>query len=393
MAARKRPREGEEISGQGTDAGGSTLVDWVYHGVDSYAVARAGRRELEAQTGERYSSLAYGEVCVASWVEILTHSLPRCPAPPLFVDIGSGTGKAVLGAALSGLPLAGAIGVELVPQLHATQAAALRKLLHTLRQHAAVPYTATAAPTEPPPTPSLEWPAVAITAAAQAAVAAGHTTAHPDDDEDRESSSRGRQRRQQRHALALATWVETHVQLSCGDSFCGGGSGGGGSGGGGSGGGSGCSGGGDQAAKERLPEWLQRASDPVQTAPTLLYAPCAVFTPEMMASLAHWVQRLRAGSIVLTTTQKLPPLPPPPPPSSSSSTVAADGAGSADTGSAADGGSRRAARKERSSRARKRPKGPKANRKQCGRLALVDTLQLRYARGKLVVHVYQMPLQ
>ena len=108
------------------------LVDWVFRDVDSYAIARAGRAELEAALDTKLSSLTYGEISVSPFVQLL-RSLPEPAAPPHFIDIGSGTGKAVLAAALA-RPLASASGVELVPQLHSTAVRAERALRQLLAQ-------------------------------------------------------------------------------------------------------------------------------------------------------------------------------------------------------------------------------------------------------------------
>ena len=61
----------------------------------------------------------------------LLRTLPRPATPPHFVDIGSGTGKAVLAAALAHT-LVSAVGVELVPQLHKTAVRAERALRELL---------------------------------------------------------------------------------------------------------------------------------------------------------------------------------------------------------------------------------------------------------------------
>jgi hypothetical protein len=69
-AAAKRPKH-ERASNAASDTTWPTsptgLVDWVYREVDSYAVARVGKRELEEQMQTKFAGLAYGEV-----------SVPRC---------------------------------------------------------------------------------------------------------------------------------------------------------------------------------------------------------------------------------------------------------------------------------------------------------------------------
>lgn len=146
------------------------VLSWAYAecGIDGYTIAKAGRAELEAAAGTRISSLTYGEISIPSFLvcalpaarhtsrhasimarwaglpaAIPSHThVAGCGAggqtllgtldslqPPesaatdkpaaagaaaavggSFVDIGSGTGKAVLAAALC-LPLESAVGI------------------------------------------------------------------------------------------------------------------------------------------------------------------------------------------------------------------------------------------------------------------------------------------
>ncbi len=105
-------------SGSAGDDTAVRLVDWTFRDVDSYAIAKTGRAQLEAELDTKLSSLTYGEISVGAFVQLL-RTLPEPETPPHFIDIGSGTGKAVLAAALAHT-LASAVGVELVPQLHDT---------------------------------------------------------------------------------------------------------------------------------------------------------------------------------------------------------------------------------------------------------------------------------
>ena len=85
----------------------------------------------------------------------------------------------------------------------------------------------------------------------------------------------------------LAALGPSGLRLCCGDSFRG-------------------------ANTDALPEWVLRLCPPPPQQPAgiaWLYAPCACFDPEMMASLRGWCERLLPGSVVITTTQKLPAKP------------------------------------------------------------------------------------
>jgi hypothetical protein len=150
----RRLADGAEPAAAAASGGGSddsaavALVDWVFRDVDSYAIARTGRAELEAALDTKLSSLTYGEISVSPFVQLL-RTLPRPATPPHFVDIGSGTGKAVLAAALAHT-LASAVGVELVPQLHKTAVRAERAMRELLLEPSAGAGATTAAERLPP---------------------------------------------------------------------------------------------------------------------------------------------------------------------------------------------------------------------------------------------------
>ena len=216
------------------------------------------------------------------------NGLPRPETPPVFVDIGSGTGKAVLAAALA-MPLSAAVGVELVPKLHECATEAHCRLVLALR----------------------EQPDSALQATLDA------------------TGMLGSGRRE------LVDWVGGNIHLRCGDSFRG-----------------------DKAGS--LPGWVRDVTAKSRPQPLVwLYAPCAVFTAEMMASLSLWAQKLRPGSIVITTTQKLPPL-----------RMGPDAAA------------------DRNPRRKTSSSSPSSTR--CGRLHLAQTLRVSYDRGKLAFYVYHV---
>ena len=90
------------------------IFNYLYSGVDGYAVSAAGKARL----GLADKSLVYGEITLPTFYAIL-ESLPLTPAHQIFYDLGSGTGKAVFGAALLGAFRA-ALGVELIGELYQT---------------------------------------------------------------------------------------------------------------------------------------------------------------------------------------------------------------------------------------------------------------------------------
>lgn len=91
-----------------------------------YAVAPIERaHELSARDKAVFGnarSLIYGEIDFFAFARVLEIALQSASVPaekqPVFLDLGSGTGKAVVAAALV-YPFAQCIGVELLPSLHA----------------------------------------------------------------------------------------------------------------------------------------------------------------------------------------------------------------------------------------------------------------------------------
>ena len=294
------------------------LVDAVYRDVDSYGIAKAGRRELEETLGTKLSSLTYGEISVGPFVQLLRcpltpsarsppclqpspallpstqrvgapRTLPEPEQPPHFIDIGSGTGKAVLAAALL-RPLSSACGVELVPKLHQVALTAEQ----TLRT---------------------------LLAGQGAAAGAGATTTAGLGSGDELAAAR----------QALAALGPSGLRLCCGDSFRG-------------------------ANSDALPEWVLRLCPPPPERPAgiaWLYAPCACFDPEMMASLRGWCERLLPGSVVITTTQKLPAKP-----------------------------------KRKKQKHKQRGSGAGGGGGARCRMVLASSTSLSYAKGRLTFHVY-----
>ena len=101
----------------------------LYRDVDGHSISRVGR------TSEPYNddkSFVYGEVKFESFVQILG-KLEFAPGG-VFYDLGSGTGKAVFVAHLM-FPFAKAKGVELVPTLHESAAATLKRYESEVRPH------------------------------------------------------------------------------------------------------------------------------------------------------------------------------------------------------------------------------------------------------------------
>lgn len=96
-----------------------TLLSWVYDDIDGHA--------LSAEDGQgQWTGFSYGEICFGSFSELLDLLAPGPGAT--FWDLGSGTGKAVLAAALSKHRFARCSGVELVVALHEAACGAREQL-------------------------------------------------------------------------------------------------------------------------------------------------------------------------------------------------------------------------------------------------------------------------
>ena len=99
------------------------VVDTLYTDVDGYAIARTAK-ETARKNGVFQEGIQYGEVKPSSFEKALAWLEPR-PGES-FIDLGSGTGKAVLTAAAA-YPFATAVGVEIVKALHDAAEAALAR--------------------------------------------------------------------------------------------------------------------------------------------------------------------------------------------------------------------------------------------------------------------------
>lgn len=82
----------------------------LYQNLSGYEVAQREKNRL----GLMEQSTTYGEILPESFVEMLAAASPA--EGEVFIDLGSGTGKATFMAALS-FPLSRAMGVELLPGL------------------------------------------------------------------------------------------------------------------------------------------------------------------------------------------------------------------------------------------------------------------------------------
>lgn len=87
-------------------------VSTLYHNIDAFAVAKKEREQLP------YADLAftYGEISFLSLAIMLEIVEPT--EEDMFIDLGSGSGKAVIATALL-FPIKQAIGIEYLPGLHA----------------------------------------------------------------------------------------------------------------------------------------------------------------------------------------------------------------------------------------------------------------------------------
>lgn len=90
----------------------SFLEQTLYRDIDGYSLSSAGRLEMQRSDDP---SLTYGEVTPASVLRMLT----KVEAKPgeTFYDLGSGTGKAVVYAAIIG-GMGKSVGIELVRDLY-----------------------------------------------------------------------------------------------------------------------------------------------------------------------------------------------------------------------------------------------------------------------------------
>jgi hypothetical protein len=105
---------------------GNRLFRHLYRGLDGIAVSNAARAALESDD----KSLTYGEVTFPSFIQILDFvNRMRSVEEAEFVDLGCGTGKAIITAALSPLGFSKVWGIEIVPDLVVSAQHVFGKLL------------------------------------------------------------------------------------------------------------------------------------------------------------------------------------------------------------------------------------------------------------------------
>lgn len=102
------------------------LLATIYQPISGYEISKQAR----AERGEKDASYTYGEITFIPFVGILD-LIPRV-SDGVFYDLGSGTGKAVLTAALFG-NFKEVIGIESLAALHREARKALAKLLSSIQ--------------------------------------------------------------------------------------------------------------------------------------------------------------------------------------------------------------------------------------------------------------------
>ena len=111
---RSRSAASDEGDERGSLAAAADTLAGAYDDVDAYAIAREAKRKQREQ-GIFIDGLQYGEVDPEAFARALSWCSPR--AGETFIDLGSGSGKAVLTAAALH-PLSLATGVEILQPLH-----------------------------------------------------------------------------------------------------------------------------------------------------------------------------------------------------------------------------------------------------------------------------------
>jgi SAM-dependent methyltransferase len=113
----------------------------LFANVDGYALASQGKQKL----GKYDSHLTYGEISWDSFLDIIAE-VQYLNDHKIFYDLGSGTGKAVIAAALLG-NFSHVLGVELLPELYKEAKKVLLKFnknvrpnLHPANQKVVVDY-------------------------------------------------------------------------------------------------------------------------------------------------------------------------------------------------------------------------------------------------------------
>jgi hypothetical protein len=91
----------------------------LFAGVDGMALSLAREQKESAAMAADDKSLTYGEIVHSSFLQILdfVRKTANLPSEAIFVDLGCGTGKAVVAVALSNLGFSKAWGIELLQPL------------------------------------------------------------------------------------------------------------------------------------------------------------------------------------------------------------------------------------------------------------------------------------
>jgi SAM-dependent methyltransferase len=99
----------------------------IYRDMEGYSISNAGRETLDSEVAQ---TLIYGETPLSELAKILTNEAlkSRLRTSKVFCDLGSGTGKVVIGAAMLLPQLEKIVGIELVGTLHSASNLARERL-------------------------------------------------------------------------------------------------------------------------------------------------------------------------------------------------------------------------------------------------------------------------
>lgn len=121
-ARKGKLREQQQEPGAKPDWG---FLNECFAHIDGFSVSREAKRK-QREAGIFKDGLQYGEVDIGSIIELLTGTAVKLEEGETFVDVGSGTGKAVLAAAAT-VNVARSFGLEVVPELHECSVQALAR--------------------------------------------------------------------------------------------------------------------------------------------------------------------------------------------------------------------------------------------------------------------------
>ncbi|MDR1457243.1 MAG: class I SAM-dependent methyltransferase [Puniceicoccales bacterium] len=109
------------------------IFDNIYQGVDGYSISNRGRSTMDP---EDRKFLIYGEISFAELLSIIENSGIKDELKGLttFCDLGSGTGKCLIGAALICPYFKRIIGVELVSTLYESSLESVQQLAQTKKK-------------------------------------------------------------------------------------------------------------------------------------------------------------------------------------------------------------------------------------------------------------------